>query len=629
MDNLTKRQKQILKILYQQADYYAASSLALDLKLSVRTIKSDINQISNQATIFNLLSKPGKGYRLEVDPNFLDLFLEEVIAGFDDNTLAIPETHFERMVYLIRKLLVVDYHLKSDDLADELYLAKSTLYLVLKEVRQQLSRFRLTLVSRPNYGLIIEGTEMDKRLAISEFFYHNFSLNGENVQDKLFDLTQTQVEFNELAKVIKEYCGQYQIMMSKNAVDSVTLHLLISIKRVKLYNYATLNDDLMDQFQNTLEFKAAQNILQVVEKKEKLLFPIQETLYLALQIQAKKISKVSKLSLQENNKLKTCIQTIIFEINNNFGLTIKQDQEFEQYLYFHIIGMLNRLRLHLPLRNPLVYDNLRRYLFATKVTHSAYSIIQQFYRVDFNIDEFGYLLLYINLEITKSELNQKLNIAFVQTTETAQSMMYYLELCDFLSSSKYNVQQVQKIDQPYDLIISSQNLKTDMPYINCQQPNFLQIVRQKIMELRYHNFSISKYFSVDYCQFNLKGETKSEVLFNLAEHLYQANLLYNRQDEYNKFHDDEIGNGVVHLQDSFRNIKVGMCYFAVLDKPIYWNNNFVKLIIITKTKKDGDADLYNLCRLVSKIVEDRQLVNQIAEQQDFATIKKIVESKVK
>ena len=52
-----------------------------------------------------------------------------------------------------------------------------------------------------------------------------------------------------------------------------------------------------------------------------------------------------------------------------------------------------RLRTHLIVRHPLLFENLRRYLFATKVAHSASGIIEKLFGVRMDNNEFAYLVL--------------------------------------------------------------------------------------------------------------------------------------------------------------------------------------------------------------------------------------------
>ena len=150
--------------------------------------------------------------------------------------------------------------------------------------------------------------------------------------------------------------------------------------------------------------------------------------FIAEHIKSKRILDVVLLSDSEIRKLKQCIEVMYLEINNNFGFDFTLDSELYQYLYLHIPQMVRRLQAHMTIRNTSVIDNKRRYLFATKVTHSACAVIEQYYNVRVDLNEFGYLLLYFNLAITKFEVNKIIKIGIFTGRSRPESMMYLNEV---------------------------------------------------------------------------------------------------------------------------------------------------------------------------------------------------------
>lgn len=79
MDNLTKRNIKILKILFDAGDYVSSIRLADKLDLSVRTVKSEIKSINAIISCTNsyIKSKYGKGYRLQLGDQFDKSLVEE------------------------------------------------------------------------------------------------------------------------------------------------------------------------------------------------------------------------------------------------------------------------------------------------------------------------------------------------------------------------------------------------------------------------------------------------------------------------------------------------------------------------------------------------------------------------
>ncbi len=76
---------------------------------------------------------------------------------FDHNYLA---------YLIVLKFLVVDGYLGLEDLTEEFYYSSSTISQNLQKARAFLSRYGLQLATRPNYGLILKGSEWNKRVCM-------------------------------------------------------------------------------------------------------------------------------------------------------------------------------------------------------------------------------------------------------------------------------------------------------------------------------------------------------------------------------------------------------------------------------------------------------------------------------
>lgn len=64
-----------------------------------------------------------------------------------------------------------------------------------------------------------------------------------------------------------------------------------------------------------------------------------------------------------------------------------------------------------------------------------------------------------------------------------------------------------------------------------------------------------------------------------------------------------------------------MWFICTLKKPIYWDKRSVKILMLTKTKKENDKDLYNLCRIVSRWSNDITLINDFLRSQSKSKLK--------
>ena len=87
--------------------------------MSVRTIKTYIKKINEKIMPYgvSICSKARNGYWLEIKDN---ADLNQIYALIDKQTNTkydeTPKYNYERINYIIKKLLVVDYHIKMEDL---------------------------------------------------------------------------------------------------------------------------------------------------------------------------------------------------------------------------------------------------------------------------------------------------------------------------------------------------------------------------------------------------------------------------------------------------------------------------------------------------------------------------------
>lgn len=629
MELLHKKQSLLLSQLLETNESMTSYQLSLSLGVSVRTVKTYIQVINEYIMPFGMkiCSQPGEGYWLEKEDH-VDMIS---IYGLMDKNIAlkyndIPKYNYERINYIIKKLLVVDYPLKIENLMDEIFVSRSTLTADLKEVRKLLAKFHLKVISRANYGIVIEGSEIDKRLCICEYFFHNnqkfkYTIDSEN----MFNTGKNKKEYNQIVDAIQDVCTRFSIDMSDFSLNNLAIHISIGMRRCMIYNYVKVEDNVVVLYQDTVEFQAATALVKYLEWQFHCMLPIGETIYYAMHFQSKRIKEENKLNHEEERKLTECLHIILSEITNNFELDFEHDQVLYQYLYMHIPLMIQRLQNHMVIRNPLVHDNLRRYLFATKVTHSAVAVIEQMYNIAIDINEFGYLLLYFNMAIMSLEHKKKIRIGFVSGRGRPESIMYLNEIRENLPQDRFQVIAIDKNDLltiDVDFLITTytinQTFKT--PVYLIKNDLYLNEIREQLNHLQYMNLDFENYFKKEYCFFNMLGTTKEDVLQNLY-HLFYKRGYINDIPQYNqRFKDDELGNGIVHFQDLYRIIRKEMCFFIVLKHSVLWDKDIVRVLIITKTKKYGDKDLPALCRLVSRWANRADKVEQLITNQDFDSL---------
>jgi lichenan operon transcriptional antiterminator len=162
---LNSKEKIILQYLYQHQDGFSTSKvLAEHLSYTDRTIRTYIkkmlSEISEEESGFTIVSKQGYGYRLQITDNekyHQFLSRNQLNFGYDYSDAT------NRYKQILNKLVFEEECILFDDLADQLFVSRSTLSHDFKIIRQQLATYDLSIESKPYKGVYVVGEERQKR----------------------------------------------------------------------------------------------------------------------------------------------------------------------------------------------------------------------------------------------------------------------------------------------------------------------------------------------------------------------------------------------------------------------------------------------------------------------------------
>lgn len=149
-----------------------ARQLAAMAGVSERTVKNDMAELRElaQASGVEILTRKGKGYLLQIlDHAVYDPVREQLQIRFSTMNYTKSEI-VGRTNDIVRRLIVAPRYLTFDAISDQLFLSRRTLQAQLREVRQCLAAFGLTLQSRPKYGVKVTGEEFQRRLCMLELY---------------------------------------------------------------------------------------------------------------------------------------------------------------------------------------------------------------------------------------------------------------------------------------------------------------------------------------------------------------------------------------------------------------------------------------------------------------------------
>lgn len=168
---LLAREKKIVTLLMEHEDKLTTTQIATSLKVSSRTIKTDIKKINEELEKHScrINSQQGVGLWIEYDNHEAQKYLKEVARDTVDSYLS-PEV---RKYHLAVELLLKDDYTSMEALAKEYYISKATVLNDLNELDELWEHYGIRFIKKVKYGIKVEGN--------GSFGMHGVEITQQNV----------------------------------------------------------------------------------------------------------------------------------------------------------------------------------------------------------------------------------------------------------------------------------------------------------------------------------------------------------------------------------------------------------------------------------------------------------------
>ena len=588
------RLKQVFDYLTLDYDYHTSKEIGEVMELSSKTIRKEINSLNSVIKDKGAIveSKPGKGFIFIIKDKakFRD-FLKKDWYKYAYYQEEDGDKNL-RYINILRTFLFSNSYIKQYELAEVFHISESQINKDLPYVRQILEKYNLELVSKPYYGMKIEGSEKNIRLAIKNEIRED-PLLFEN--DKNTDL------FKQIERIVDKIDFGDDYYMPYVSFKNLVIHLYISILRIKEGRYISIPKDLEDKISSKEEFKIASRIVRKLEENLNIEIPNQELIYITMHL-------VAKNTVRDQEKISSEVlelsQGIIDEIYRVSKYDFRANIDFYFALAIHIGPLINRIKYGFNMKNPILDDikgNKIPYLLAT----IGANVINEKYQTKLSEDEIGYIALHIMAAINNNSLNQKkILIICGSGNSSAQIMKAQLntKFKDNIDSiDTTDLRNLENIDMKnYDLIISSVDLENtyNLPIV------YVDIIFSKVdldnIKLAFEDKRLGKIYDLFNNSILIKTnefKNKLEILKYISECIEEkshmdkdlalSQLKQREELGYTMF----IQIAIPHILDPVDSDSFSV--IVILDEPIKWNGEDVKLIYSLVVGKElADMSLY-------------------------------------
>lgn len=632
---MIQRQK---KILYDiKIKKMSISTIAERQDVTERTIRNDIKSINKlledyQASIVK--DKEGL-YKLEIiDKDLFKKFETEEMENFTFD-YSEPEN---RIKYIALKFLFSENYIKLEELMEQMYISRSTIQNDMKETREMLNKFNLDFITKPNYGMKIVGSENEIRNAISAILY---DINKNSFNKAYMDSSNLFDKYNLdiIYKIVVNNINESEIKLSDIALKNLVVHIAIAIKRISMNQYFDNNIEIDIEKNN--EFKIAEKIVDDLEEKFKIEFPMDEVYYITMHLMGTKliIKKNNETKISDyDKKIIDLSKEIISEVNNKISFDILNDNELLSSIILHLKPAIYRYKNKMLIRNPLLASIKHNYPQAYEASFTASKVIENRLGIIFNEDELGYIAIHFGAAIERAKLNIKpINTLLVCTTGIGSSRLLKYKLESIFSNQLdivdttefYNIDKYK--DKNIDLIISTVPISSEIniPTIFIQdilgESNFEDI--KNFIEEKYNNKK-SKYLSIDDIYLNLDFENKEDTIKYLTNRIVEKGKapekLYDSIMKRENIVSTAFGNLVAVPHPYELLTDTTFFTLGVLKKPIKWNDKEVQLVIILTLQKNAKEKFEDMYKLLLDLIDNRENVEKIIKAKSSNEIMNLI-----
>lgn len=656
MNVSSTKEKNILQFLIKHKERFVTSKeLAEHLSCSDRTVRNTLKLIDQTMNVqgVKLISKQGQGYQLffenqEAYQEFrLTYELGEVYS-----TTSISKGD-DRLAFILNKLLFEQVPVLFDDLAEELYVSRSTLSHDFKKIRRMLSEYDLSIESRANKGVYVSGEERYKRCFIMDYFLSNqfFKTLHCHVQSNFFDQT---LSLEEIARIVLEECQDAKLKLSDFVLQNLVVHIALAIVRIKSgFEIKNLSCQMSN---NDTERKVAKKILARISEVSNQEFPVQEIDYITLHLLAKsQLSQETQTKISKEEMKRSLVQTFqalglddIYHFSSDFQL-------FEG-LITHLMTLQIRLDSRITLNNPLVDEVKKNYSDIFFMTKEILENMETFSQVSISDDEIAYVSLHFLAAIERRKENDKFSVLAICASGFGAAQMLRnrleaefgnrLEVVDVIGYYELNQEKIQGID----FIVSA----VDLSNLYFQVPVFtvsvflkndeIAQIREAMDQMQVSNHTkssqinrsasdVKRYFSKDNFLIWFNQDKKS-LLSNMADVLsegesynFKDSLLHGiqqREELSSVVFSEKIA--VPHpIQALGTEVKIAV---AICKDPLLWDdqNSNVQLVFLLSPSIYGNEGLTDVTKRIVSLTEKEDLQNQLIACNNFEDFMKIFEN---
>ena len=412
----TPRIKQILQFVLEKNEPVLEQDIADHIGVSKRTIQREFDYITSGLEEYGLRLCKKKNVGIWIDGKTMDLDnLKTVVTETKENDFSDKKT---RRKYLIYELLREKVPKKLFYFSNLFGVSEATISHDLDIAEKELGEYKLSLIRKPGYGVMVDGREKDFRTALHHFVNEN--MDDESLRMMFFEnresLLMAMKNYNSIKvygllnssvvdRVIEVFKNINEDRFNHMAEDSyigLLLHSAIAVDRLMGGNVIE-ESNLSEEIKLDEDYPAAKHLIEALEKEFDIKMPDSEFANILLYIKGSKQNHYEIEDKEEigAEKLLDIIDRMIDVFDAADACEMRQDDELLYGLMTDLRPAIVRIENELYVYNPLVEQIKSEYPDVFGQCKNAAAVIENEVGHKVSDSEVGYLAIHFGAALER------------------------------------------------------------------------------------------------------------------------------------------------------------------------------------------------------------------------------------
>lgn len=328
MKQLSKRQRDIVRLIGTANSPTTGIELANALNVSLRTIQNEIKRINFESPV---ITSSNEGYRLSRDFDPSDAFEQRPL--------------FERQTdehVLLRLITNRSGQITVDDLSEYLFMSSSTVERKLRQARSRIETFDLAIIKRQG-KIYLEGTEVNKRKLISALVADEVNTSFSNLES--IEAWIGDLDLGRIRIAVERALGEYEMRIKRGYEQTVLTNVGIAVYRMRGGSY--IRDYPAVVSKSMIETTIAERFFELYKEHDKITPGPPDISYLGSLLlgqiealdQTNNGTKVSQWS--SPNEFVSHVQNIVNDVFESFLLHPESSQALFTFA-MHVNALIDR-----------------------------------------------------------------------------------------------------------------------------------------------------------------------------------------------------------------------------------------------------------------------------------------------